>query len=383
MTNTAGTLVKFTAPAKEFSGALRTCLTAATPEARYAGVPILSHVLVTARPGRVTVAGSNLEANIEVGLDAGVETPGEIVLPAARVAATLAGVNGNITIAAEQKAAVFRAGRSRFKFATLPAEDFPPLFAVRDNGRRFHLEKADVAGMSAVNSAAGKEETRYYLNGVYLHAIDDYLAMVATNGLTLIRKTSAIPFDGNAIVPNKAVGMIVRLFGDGADIALDDKIIEAASGDVRYASKILDATFPNYERIMPAPAEPVIVVDKDLLATSMRQLGGVATGDSDGARTVVVSWDAAGMPGDLTLALDRSARGEGEIVIAATTRGSGRVGIGIDITTKLLDALGDGKLYLAQANASEPIRITLPACPETTAVLMQRIVSRTAMEAAA
>ena len=173
----------------------------------------------------------------------------------------------------ERAVLAIRAGRSRFTLQTLPESDFPDL-AAGEMTHSFTLSAADMKRLiDRTQFAISTEETRYYLNGIYLHAAgsgkEQTLRAVATDGHRLAQfdlplPKSAIGMPG-VIVPRKTVGEVQRLIEDNeAEIS-----IELSQGKIRFTlanvvltSKLIDGTFPDYGRVIPQNNEKELIVDK-------------------------------------------------------------------------------------------------------------------------
>jgi len=166
-----------------------------------------------------------------------------------------------------------RAGRSRFSLQTLPESDFPDL-AAGEMTHKFTLAAKDLKRLiDKTQFAISTEETRYYLNGIYLHvagtAKASKLRAVATDGHRLAQVELDTPkgADGmpGIIVPRKTVGEVQRLIEDldaEVSIELSQTKIRFTIGDVVLTSKLIDGTFPDYGRVIPAGNDKTLIVDK-------------------------------------------------------------------------------------------------------------------------
>ncbi|MFM2042135.1 MAG: polymerase beta subunit, partial [Pseudomonadota bacterium] len=185
---------------------------------------------------------------------------------------------------------------------TLPVEDFPQM-AGGDLAHRFHLT-ASAARMliDRTKFAISTEETRYYLNGIYLHAAKSrtageppMLRAVATDGHRLARVQMDLP-DGAAgipgvIIPRKTVMEVRKLLDEAADaieIQLSDTKVRFTFDNITLTSKLIDGTFPDYERVIPVGNDKSLEVDPKTFAAAVDR---VATISTEKSRAVKLSLD--------------------------------------------------------------------------------------------
>ena len=139
--------------------------------------------------------------------------------------------------------------------------------------------------------AISTEETRYYLNGIYLHAMGKgasaVLRAVATDGHRLARFETVLPTGAadmpGVIIPRKTVGELVKLLDDSDEsvrIALSDSRIEFRFSDVTLSSKLIDGTFPDYERVIPTQNDKPMTVDKASFAQAVDRVSTIASAES-------------------------------------------------------------------------------------------------------
>ncbi len=261
-------------------------------------IPILANVLIDAEGDGVTFRATDLDIEVLDRAPAMVERAGgttvsavmlhEIVrkLPdGAQVSLSDDGTTGRMSVSA---------GRSQFTLATLPKEDFP-VMASSEYSANF-TAKADVLRRLFDKSkfAISTEETRYYLNGVYMHIADGEdgraLRCVATDGHRLARIDAPVPSGAGdmpgVIVPRKTVGELRKLLDDDeTDIAVSvsETKVRFATADITLTSKVIDGTFPDYSRVIPHANTRKLEVDAGDFAKAVDR---VATVSSERSRAV-------------------------------------------------------------------------------------------------
>ncbi len=200
-----------------------------------------------------------------------------------------------------------RAGRSRFTLQTLPESDFPDLNA-GEMSHSFALAAADLKRMiDKTQFAISTEETRYYLNGIYLHTAtsgkSETLRAVATDGHRLAQFEIALPKGAKGmpgiIIPRKTVGEVQRLIEDSEaeiTIELSQSKIRFTIGDVVLTSKLIDGTFPDYVRVIPLGNDKELKVDRKEFEAAVDR---VSTVSSERGRAVKLALSS----GRLTLSV--------------------------------------------------------------------------------
>jgi DNA polymerase-3 subunit beta len=193
-----------------------------------------------------------------------------------------------------------RAGRSRFTLQTLPESDFPDL-AAGDMTHKFTLPGADLKRLiDKTQFAISTEETRYYLNGIYLHVAgsgkSQTLRAVATDGHRLAQTDLPLPAGAagmpGVIVPRKTVTEVQRLIEDSQaeiTVELSSAKIRFSIGNVVLTSKLIDGTFPDYQRVIPSGNDKELVIDKKDFEAAVDR---VSTVSSERGRAVKLSLSA-------------------------------------------------------------------------------------------
>ena len=268
-------------------------------------IPILANVLIEASGDHVSFRATDLDIEIVDRVTAMVERAGastvsavtlhEIVrkLPdGALVTLVDDGASGRLTV---------EAGRSNFSLATLPKEDFP-VMASSEYTSNFTAPALMLRRLFDKSKfAISTEETRYYLNGVYMHVAEGEgdggkkLRCVATDGHRLARIDADLPTNAEdmpgVIVPRKTVGEMRKLLDDDeAQIAVSvsETKVRFATPNVTLTSKVIDGTFPDYTRVIPSGNTRKLEVDASEFAKAVDR---VSTVSSERSRAVKMSLD--------------------------------------------------------------------------------------------
>ncbi|MDB5560433.1 MAG: polymerase subunit beta [Enterovirga sp.] len=266
-------------------------------------IPILSNVLLRAGDGGLRLKATDLDMEVTEEVAADVSQAGATTVPAhviydivrklpdgAQVSLEMTGDTGQMQL---------RSGRSRFMLQALAEGDFPDI-AAGEMPTSFPIAAADLKRLiEKTQFAISTEETRYYLNGIYLHAVDGedgpMLRAVATDGHRLARielpaPAGAVGMPG-VIVPRKAVAEIQKLIDDAAEdvrVELSPAKIRLTfggegNGGVVLTSKLIDGTFPDYQRVIPTGNDKLLTVERGDFA---RAVDRVSTISSERGRAV-------------------------------------------------------------------------------------------------
>jgi len=292
-------------------------------------IPILGNVLIRADKSRLSLKATDLDLEVTETLAAETATGGSTTVPAHMFYDIVRKLPDGSQIVLEgdgdRSVLAIRAGRSRFTLQTLPESDFPDL-AAGDMTHSFTLTAADMKRLiDRTQFAISTEETRYYLNGIYLHAAGAAktatLRAVATDGHRLAQVDLPLPKSAEGmpgvIVPRKTVGEVQRLIEDAdaeLKIELSQGKIRFTLGDVVLTSKLIDGTFPDYGRVIPQNNDKELIVDKKDFEAAVDR---VSTISSERGRAVKLALSASKLVLSVTNPDSGSATEELEVDYAA------------------------------------------------------------------
>ena len=333
-------------------------------------IPILSNVLIDAgEGGKVTVMATDLDLQVRETMDAAsIDSAGSITVSAHLLfdIARKLPDGSQVSLETAENRMEVKAGRSRFKLPTLPRDDFP-VIVEGDLPTGFSLPAKQLAELiDRTRFAISTEETRYYLNGIFLHVTDEekpVLKAAATDGHRLARFTIERPEGAegmpDVIVPRKAVGELRKLLDESMDgevrIDLSPSKIRftlGGEGGVVLTSKLIDGTFPDYSRVIPTGNDKLLKLDPKSFWQGVDRVATIAT---EKTRAVKMGLEAD----KVTLSVTSPDNGTAKEELAADYSSEG-FEIGFN-ATYLKDILGQidsdtVEVHLADAGAPTLIR---------------------------
>ncbi|MEL7691240.1 DNA polymerase III subunit beta [Citromicrobium bathyomarinum] len=332
-------------------------------------IPILSNVLIDADAGGgVKVMATDLDLQVvETMTAASVESGGAITVSAHLLfdIARKLPDGSQVSLEMSENRMIVKAGRSRFQLPTLPRDDFP-VIVEGELPTSFELPARELAELiDRTRFAISTEETRYYLNGIFLHVSDEsrpVLKAAATDGHRLARYTIDRP-EGAAgmpdvIVPRKAVGELRKLLEE----ALDSNVqIDLSASKIRFAlggeggvvltSKLIDGTFPDYSRVIPTGNDKLLRLDPKSFYEGVDRVATIAT---EKTRAVKMGLDAD----KVTLSVTSPDNGTAAEEIAAEYKSDGfEIGFNANYLKDILSQIDSDMVELHLADAGAPTLI--------------------------
>ncbi|GBQ96040.1 DNA polymerase III subunit beta [Acetobacter nitrogenifigens DSM 23921 = NBRC 105050] len=254
-------------------------------------IPILANVLIEARDIRLSLTATDMEIAIVEDIPATIVTPGSVTAPASVLYEIVRklpdGSEVELDHAGGDAQLDLRAGRFSTRLNALSVDDFPSMVA-GDLPHQFKLNSAVLKTLiDRTRFAISTEETRYYLNGIYLHVTDGetggLLRAVATDGHRLARVETELPAGAagmpGVIVPRKTVAELRKLLDEAPDeiqVAVSDTRIQFTIGPVMLTSKLIDGTFPEYERVIPSGNNRILRVGKKDFSDAVSRVAAIS-----------------------------------------------------------------------------------------------------------
>ncbi len=328
-------------------------------------IPILSNVMIEAQEnGAIKLTATDLDLQIVETFDAEVETAGATTVSAHtlfEIARKLPDGSQVQLHAADGRMAV-NAGRARFSLATLPRDDFP-IIAEGDLPTSFELSTASLVQIiDKTRFAISTEETRYYLNGIFLHVAEDPAPVIkaaATDGHRLARVTLPRPTGAEGmpdiIIPRKCVAEVRKLLDESSSNEIK---IEMSASKIRFTfdnailtSKLIDGTFPDYSRVIPTGNDKLLRIDPKAFYQGVDRVATIAT---EKTRAVKMALDKD----KITLSVTSPENGTAaEEVSGQYSSDSFEIGFNANYLKDILSEIEGDMVELHLADASAPTLI--------------------------
>ena len=255
-------------------------------------IPILANVMIAVKDGQLRLTATDMEIAVVEQVAATTTRDGATTAPAGTLYEIVRKLPDGAMIELEHAGGeaqlALRAGRYATSLVALSTDDFPSMTA-GTLPHRFHLSGLTLRGLiDRTKFAISTEETRYYLNGIYLHAAESdgvpVLRAVATDGHRLARVEEPLP-EGAAgipgvIVPRKTVAELRKLLDEESgdiEVGLSDTRIQFTVGTVTLTSKLIDGTFPEYERVIPRDNDKVLRVGKKDFSDAVARVAAISS----------------------------------------------------------------------------------------------------------
>lgn len=323
-------------------------------------IPILQHVKIDAANNGLTLTATDLDTRSEARVPAEIATSGATTVNADRLSRLVEGLptGSQVDIESRENELRVECGRSRYKMPTLPIEDFP-LMTELQNPIEFALSAADVKRlMGEPIAAAVTTEARPFLHSGHFHQLSpDQLAVVCTDGARLVRMSIStdLALKRSYIIPKPTMIEIVKLAARGGELRfrLGNNLIEASTGNLSFTSKLVDAEYPNVERVIPPLTAQSIMVDRAEFVGAFKRLVGLTNEYS----IIDIEW--GGSEPWLAMTLDGEGSGS-ERIACECDLPNGRVAFAPAVLGSMLEVFKCDVLHLHPGGLQRPMRIVDP-----------------------
>jgi len=342
-------------------------------------IPILSNVLLSAEKGSLAFSATDLDMEIVDESLADVAGAGQITAPAHTLYEIVRklpeGAEVELKFQGEDPRLSVAAGRSRFNLPVLPAGDFP-VMSSDGLSTRITIDTEDLIRLiDKTRFAISTEETRYYLNGLYVHTVVEdghaKLRAVATDGHRLALAEMPAPEGAEGlpgvIVPRKTIQEVRRLLedaGENVDLQISTAKVRFESGRAALTSKVIDGAFPDYVRVIPRDNSRIVRLDAALFASAVDR---VATISAEKSRSVKLQIE----PGKLVLTVRNMEAGQAMEELEIDYDGDAfEIGFNARYLLDVCSQIGSETMELRFADPASPTLVIDPTDPGVRYVLM-------------
>jgi DNA polymerase-3 subunit beta len=262
-------------------------------------IPVLSNVKLDANGDSLHLSATDMDIAVIDQAPASVSELGATTVPAHMFYEIIRklpdGSQVEISIGSGETKATVQSGQSTFSLACLPVDDFPTLSEdAMDHEFTLAAEQCNSL-FGKTRFAISTEETRYYLNGIFLHEVKqeqgEQLRAVATDGHRLARSEIALPSGASGmpgiIIPRKTINELLKLIEEEVaeiKVAVSTSKIRFVCGNAVLVSKLIDGSFPDYERVIPAANDKSMQIDGKLFSQAVDRVSVVSMDKTRGVK---------------------------------------------------------------------------------------------------
>ena len=260
-------------------------------------LPILGNVLVTAESeNQITLTATDMEVEIVVRLEASIEQPGTITVPARKFLDICRALpsDANLSFAIQEEKVKIQSGRSRFLLTSQPSAEFPSIGSFEPFAE-FEMTASTLGALvEGTQFAMAHQDVRYYLNGLLFELSPGLIRTVATDGHRLALCDRPVETNDSEsrqiIVPRKGVVEITRMLGnadDKLDVTVGSNHLKVTTDNQELTTKLVDGRFPDYERVIPRAGEKRVFADREVLKAGLARASILSNEKFRGVRVVL------------------------------------------------------------------------------------------------
>ncbi len=267
-------------------------------------LPILSNIILKAKDNELTLSSTNLDIYCADKIKAEVSIAGEISVSAVTffeiVKRLPSGSEVLMSMEEGENEITLKCGRSKFNLSTLKTDDFP-IISDNDLSTNFIISADELIRIiDKTKFAVSNEETRYYLNGIFLHKADrnsiQFLRAVATDGHRLAQYDIPLPQGAEEItgiiIPKKTIFELRKVLDDAngdVSVSLNENKIKFTFNDLKIISKVIDGTFPDYTKVIPQNNNKNFKTNNNELKNAIDRVSAVATNEESKSKAIKLS----------------------------------------------------------------------------------------------
>ncbi len=264
-------------------------------------LPILSNIILEAKDDKLILSSTNLDIYCSDKIKAEVLKSGEVSVPAVTFFEIIkrlpSGSEVLMIMEEDENEITLTCGRSKFNLSTLKTDDFP-IISDSDLSTNFVLSADELIRIiDKTKFAVSNEETRYYLNGIFLHKAErnsiQFLRAVATDGHRLAQYDIPLPQGAEditgIIIPKKTIYELRKVLDDAngdVSVSLNENKIKFSFNDLKVVSKVIDGTFPDYTKVIPQKNDKNFKTNNSDLKNAIDRVSAVAANEESKSKAI-------------------------------------------------------------------------------------------------
>ena len=332
-------------------------------------VPILANVALDFGVGKLTVSATDMDVHIVEDIAADAVSEGAITASALDLFKIVkSGASSLVTLRVEDDRLIVD---DRAKLPTLARGDYPALVETGVDPVSFTLSAASLAlALNRVAFAISKEETRYYLRGVFMHVANGQLNFVTTDGHRMAKQALALPLGAqllpDAIIPSKTIAVLRKLLAKASGavaLIVTPTTISATVDGVRVQTKLIDGTYPDYTRVIPTNNDVRLAVNGATMRAEVKSVASIAS--TERTRCAKIDLDR------MTVTVISPESGVASAPLSGELRGKGfEVGLNHRYLDDVLAVFGKVDVKIDFADDRTPVLLTAQALPGFLSIIM-------------
>lgn len=336
-------------------------------------MPALSNVLIRSTENGLTFTTTDLEIELVSQVAMIVDEQGEITLPARKLLDICKSLDNEaiIKFSIKDNRALIQSGRSRFSLTTLPASDFPSLDTIKMVQSLEVPQKILHTLIDKTSFAMAQQDVRYYLNGLMLEISSNNLCAVATDGHRLAFCQQNVEYDAadikQIILPRKGVLELERLLDESEEnvqLNIGTNHLQVVFNSIQFTSKLIDGRFPDYNRVMPADTDNIIMADRDQLRQALIRASILSNEKYRGIRMMLDT-------GIITLQAQNPDQEEADIEIEVSYNGAPiEIGFNVNYMLDVLNVTDSTTVQIALRDSNSSFLLTYPDQEDAKFVIM-------------
>lgn len=327
-------------------------------------LPVLGNILLKTDKGMIKISSTNLEIGINYWVGGKIEEEGEITIPSRTLTDFVLAQDSQdkIEIEAEKDNIIIKTKNAEAKIKGISATEFPLIPEVNKNKLAvFKKEVFSTALKNVIFAAAGLNDARPVLSGVYFNFKDDYITIAATDSFRLAEKKLKLvkksEKEVSFIVPARTIQEFIRIIdlvaSEEVEIINEENQVLFKCDEVEIVTRLIEGSFPAYAQIVPESTETKALLSAQEFLKNLK-IANVFAKDENGSIKLEVLPAQKGQ--EVTLKADSAVTGQLNTKIPAKADGKEvEVALNVRYLLDVLNTLGKDTVELGFSGGVSPV----------------------------